>query len=194
MRSSTRVVQIAAHLEASCTERPRDLYRTKRVVQIALGDLYRSCLVSERVVQNVPATCTERNGVYRMLFATCTDPARCTERASELYRSGRELYKSAWGWRVEGLVLPESSTLGRLDIFFSCLGKAPGTSFSTTRYCSSLRASQTWQPSWVRTKSTWSSSTRSITRSSEATKPQKGGDLLRHFARTLVKRTPTSRS
>ncbi len=38
----TRVVQIAARLEASCTERSGDLYRTKRVVQIALGNLYRT--------------------------------------------------------------------------------------------------------------------------------------------------------
>ncbi len=37
--------------------------------------------------------------------------AGCTERPGDLYRTGRELYKSAWGWRAQALVLPESSTL-----------------------------------------------------------------------------------
>ena len=31
--------------------------------------------------------------------------AGCTERPGDLYRTGRELYKSAWGWRAQALVL-----------------------------------------------------------------------------------------
>ena len=87
--ASWKVTMIPLHLRATCTDR---------------------LPLSKRVVQNDPATCTERGDLYRLLRATCPDPASCTERSRELYRTRRELYNSAWRWRSQALSLPESST------------------------------------------------------------------------------------
>jgi len=73
----------------------------RRCLPLSVGQTTptRQTKVCGRFVQNGLATCTTRSG-----------KARSSARQNVL-ATGRELYKSAWGWQAQAFVLPESSCL-----------------------------------------------------------------------------------